>query len=76
MSRHSADRLERAIEKRTRREGKAACADECCVDCGATYEYTPGCEGCDESRAALHAMTGDPRYKFPRHFRRFEASNE
>jgi hypothetical protein len=48
--------------------------DERCQSCGALYEYTAGCKECDESREALYALTGDPRYKFPRHFRNFEES--
>jgi hypothetical protein len=46
--------------------------DERCQGCGALYEYTAGCKECDESREALYALTGDPRYKFPRHYRKFE----
>ena len=47
-------------------------SDQRCSACGAEWEYTPGCEECDESRAALYALTGDARYKFPHEFVKFE----
>ena len=40
------------------------CYEGHCFGCGIAPGdgYTPGCKDCDESRAALHAMTGDTRY--------------